>query len=330
MISGLKSGTGVWGLLTSNNAGAKLFAENDFGNGVAGLSTSWRWYVMTKASGSVLPRIHVWDLSGAWTHTDDSSNTGDGTGPIDTLILGNKSGAGWRGSIAVAVACDTQMNDAAVEAAFTLSAIDQLNAVNAATKRWMVRLNQSSTATNVTDDTSGSGDQSALSGTSVDADNPPGYSYSLSATVAPTGIAVPVGVGTPSVAWSTTASPTGIAVPVTLGTPAVAWSTTAAPGGIAVPVTLGQPTVAMLVGSVAPTGIAVPVAVGTPAVAFTASTASGGSWWQLDSVAKQNRENARLERLAGPLSCPNDGEPLLVDPRSGRRRCSYDGWISPV
>jgi len=58
MARGTKTGTAIWGMLTSNNSGPKIFAENDFGNGVAGLSTSWRWYVMTKASGSALPRIH--------------------------------------------------------------------------------------------------------------------------------------------------------------------------------------------------------------------------------------------------------------------------------
>src|SRR5258707_14637667 len=72
MIAGRKAGTPIWGFLTTNNSGPKLFAENDFGNGVAGLSTSWRWYVMTKASGAAAPRIHVWDLSGAWSHTDNT------------------------------------------------------------------------------------------------------------------------------------------------------------------------------------------------------------------------------------------------------------------
>ncbi len=277
MARGLNSGTAEWGFLT---ASANLFSENDFGTGVSGLSTSWRWYVLTKPSGSSLPRIHVWDLSGAWAHTNDSSNVGDTTGPIDTVVVGGNGGTsnGWRGSIAVVATWDTVLSDGQIQTACSLSAADTF----AASPRWMVRLNQASTGTSVTDDTGGGGNQTAIAGTSVDADDPPGYSYSLAAQTFPAGISIPV--------------------------------------------TLGQPTVAM---TVTPSGISVPVTVGTPSVTFSARV-DGGSWWQLDSVRKQNRDNARMERQAGPLACPNDGEPLLYDPRTMRRRCPYDGWISPV
>lgn len=182
MVAAKNTGTSIWGTLTTNNAGAKLFAENDFGNGVAGLSTSWQWYVMTKASGAAKPRWHVWDLSGTWSHTDGDANVGDGTGPIDTIFVGSQNGSsnGWRGSIAVVATWAADLStggttDAAVEAAMTLSAADTFNT----SPDWMIRLNQASTATSVTDDTGGGGDQSAISGTSVDADDPPGFDYSL-------------------------------------------------------------------------------------------------------------------------------------------------------
>lgn len=178
MLAGRKSGTAVLGFLTSNNGGARLFAENDFGNGVAGLSTSWRWYVMTKASGAAAPRMHIWDLSGAWSHTDNSATVADGTGPIDTLIVGSQNGStnGWRGSLAVVAADAAAWSDAQVEARCTLAAADLFNA----SPGWMIRLNQASTATSITDDTSGGGNQSAITGTSVDANDPPGFDYSLS------------------------------------------------------------------------------------------------------------------------------------------------------
>lgn len=180
MARGLKSGTPVWGFLTSNNAGPKLFAENDFGNGVSGLSTSWRWYVMTKAAGSAIPRFHVWDLSGAWSHTDNSANVGDGTGPIDTLYIGAGSGStNWRGSIAVVATWASALSDGAIESACTLAA----SATFSASPGWMVRLNQASTATSITDDTGNGGNQSAISGTSVDADDPPGFNYALTNNV---------------------------------------------------------------------------------------------------------------------------------------------------
>lgn len=180
MARGLKAGTPVWGMLTTNNAGPKLFAENDFGNGVAGLSTSWRWYVMTKVSGSAAPRFHVWDLSGAWSHTDNSATVGDGTGPIDTIYVGSQTGSanGWRGSIAVVATFTSALSDGAIESAFALSAANLL----AGSPGWMIRLNQASTATSITDDTGGGGSQTAISGTSVDADDPPGFSYSLNPT----------------------------------------------------------------------------------------------------------------------------------------------------
>jgi hypothetical protein len=266
-LRGLNGASPIWSLLTSNNGGAKLFMENDFGAGVAGLSTSWRWYVATKASGNVLPRIHVWDLSGAWSHTDNNANVGDGTGPIDTLV----AGAGWRGSIAVAATWSSVLNDATIEATFGLSAA----AVLAASPGWMARFNQASTATNVTDDTGGGGNQSAISGTTVDADDPPGFSYSLSnPSAAPNGVAVPLGIGTPTVALGLTAAPAGTAVPVTLGQPAAAIPA-AVPTGVAVPVGLGQPTVGYILAA-APSGIAVPIHLGTPSTVLAPVTSAPG------------------------------------------------------
>lgn len=286
LISGRKSGAGIWGLLTSNSAGPKLFAENDFGNGVSGLSTSWRWYVMTKASGSVAPRIHVWDLSGAWSHTDNSAAVADGTGPIDALILGSNGTNGFRGSIAVAAAWSSQLNDAAVEAAMTLAATDTL----AAAPDWMVRLNQASTATAVTDDTAGGGDQTAISGTSVDADDPPGYDYALSG-------------GTQTVA------PDGIAAPVALGAPVVSQSLAAAPNGMAASVALGAPAVVMAVNL---PGIVVSAGVGAPAVDGPRTVVTQGSWDSLLGILASARADAaqQRERDAHPIDCPEHQWPL--------------------
>src|SRR4029079_10361608 len=175
LATGREGGGRVWSMLTSNNAGPKLFMENDFSNGVSGLSTSWRWYVVTKASGTAIPRWHIWDLAGAWSHTNTDNSVGNGTGPIDEILLGlDSAGTTWRGSIAVAATFNSALSDVSVEAAFTNAAADLLDA----TPGWMVRLNQASTGTSVTDDTGGGGDQTALSGTTVDADDPD-FDYSL-------------------------------------------------------------------------------------------------------------------------------------------------------
>jgi hypothetical protein len=322
---GLDGGSAVWGFLTSSNSGAKLFAENDFGNGVSGLSTSWRWYVMTKASGSAAPRIHVWDLSGTWTHTDNSAAVGDGSGPIDSFVIGGAGGTsnGWRGSIAVAALWASALDDAGVEAAMTLAAADTLDAA----PDWMARFNQAAITTDVTDDTAGGGDQSAIAGTTVDADDPSGYDYSLTTTtVTPDGIAVPVAVGAPTVSQSFTVVPDGIAVSTALGAPTVSQSFTLVPDGIAVPVALGAPR--MLAGHAFPDGIAVPVALGEPTVSGAVYVPpEGGSWESLLGVVHEARADAArdAERLANPLDCPVHGWPLRRV--HGRLWCLFGGHV---
>lgn len=217
-IQGAASTTSVLALLTF---GGKLFIERDFSSGTGAITTDWWWFVATKASGNVPERWHYRNitLGGAWTHVDAGGNVTDGTGPIDSLRIGGAvSGAAsdsWRGRIAASALWVSALTDLAVEAACTLAASDLL----AASPNWMVRLNQASTATNVQDDTGGGGNQTALSGTAVDADEPPGWSYALTPSVTPAGIAVPVALGQPYV--GTPPTPSGIALPVTLGNPTI-------------------------------------------------------------------------------------------------------------
>jgi hypothetical protein len=320
LIDARKTGTAIWGFLTSNNGGAKLFAENDFGNGVSGLSTSWRWYVMTKASGSVAPRIHVWDLSGAWSHTDNSATVADGTGPIDTIYLGSQNGSanGWRGSIAMVATYTSAMNDAAVEAAFTLAAADAFGA----TPGWMVRLNQASTATSVTDDTGGGGDQSAITGTTVDADDPPGFSYALTNDVDATGDRAV----TATLAGA--ASVDHYASGDRAVTATVAGAATVNPGG--------QGTLSV---SAAMTGAAVVIhnatgnmdvtAVITGATEPDAATppVTGNGWNSLLSIYQQNVEDLRLFLTTPITVCPNHDYPLDPGRTPGTVHCTFGGEI---
>ena len=279
-MRGMNGASAIWGHLTSS---AKMFIEGDFGTGVSGLTTSWAWYVAKKASGTVAPRFGIFPIGSSWTFTDGSATVADRTGPIDTIFVGGAGGGtnGWRGSIAVAATWSSALSDTTIQNTFGLSA----STVLAAGPNWMTRWNQSSTATSVTDDTGNGGNQSAITGTTVDADDPPGFDYSLTSPISPTGLAVPVALGSPTVLAGLT---------------------------------------------IAPSGLAVPVALGAPTVGATKGATVGGSWWQLDAVRQTNILNASMERKAGPLACPNDGEPLQWDPRSKRRRCPYDGWISPV
>lgn len=49
------------------------------------------------------------------------------------------------------------------------------------------------------------------------------------------------------------------------------------------------------------------------------------SWWQLVSWRQEAVETKTALDQGGPLSCPNDGEPLLTAPDGGLF-CRFDGW----
>lgn len=119
------------------------------------------------------------------------------------------------------------------------------------------------------------------------------------------------------------ASPTGLAIPITFGTPAVSLNRTAAPTGLSIPITFGSPAAGI---TVQPSGLAIPITFGTPRAGPTVLTASQGSWWVLAAIMDENRAYAREARTQEPVACPNDGEPLQLDP-DGRLRCRYDGWV---
>jgi hypothetical protein len=182
LMQGLNGGTAVWAMLGAAAAPTRLYMENDFGAGGPTVPNGdWCWFVATKASGSALPRFHLKNITtgAAWVHINGTANTPDGSGPITSWRIGSGGAINttWRGEIAVAAHWTSQLNDAAVEAACTLAATDLL----AAAPGGMFRFNQASTATPVPDDTGNGGNQSAISGTAVDADEPPGWDYALSA-----------------------------------------------------------------------------------------------------------------------------------------------------
>ena len=59
-----------------------------------------------------------------------------------------------------------------------------------------------------------------------------------------------------------------------------------------------------------------------------------GSWWGLDSVFKQSRQEFESYVSRPPLACPQCGEPLTNAPAtkagSGiERYCKFDGWAYP-
>lgn len=433
-----------WGMLTS---GGPLFYDNDFNGGPTPTTGAWLWVVGSKPVGASLPRWHVKNVTtgGAWSHSNGGGNVNDLTNAATEIIIGGQYTGGasttFRGSMAALAAWPKVLTDLEVEAYCTLLAKD----LRLAEPSWGVLLNQASTATSVTDFTGWGGNQSSLSGTSVDSDVPPGWDDSLptvqhlftnqtpagnffenspttlattikfsstgqvtgggfrapaspagtyelvlwrctqedvaggtgvvlataafnqvikpsawnyvafsspvsvdtthmykigirstlgsytatgaffstsetvngnitgiqagvlypglgsfyngsfdgtitgypatqfnqtcyfidvsfvadaapSAGASPSGLAVPVNLGNPTVALGLSATPGGLAVPVALGQPAAALGLSAAPAGLAIPVALGQPTVGQT--GVSPNGLAIPVAIGQPTVAL--------------------------------------------------------------
>lgn len=144
-------------------------------------------------------------------------------------------------------------------------------------------------------------------------------------TVAPTGIAVPVALGSPTVSQDLAVGPAGIAVPAATGSPAVSQALTVAPSGIAVTTAVGSPRVRM---AVHPAGIAVPVALGSPSVSGPVFVPpEGGNWDSLLGVLYAARADAArdAERVQHPLDCPIHGWPLQHV--RGVLHCEFGGHV---
>lgn len=306
MIQGSAGATAVWGMLAVSNSGERLYMENDFdATGASGLTGgAWRWYVVTKAAGSNKPRWHVWDLSGAWTHVDGGTNVGDGSGPITQLRVGNNANLNrnWRGLIAVDAAWASVLNDAAVEAAFTLNASATLAAGPAFMHRW----NQASTATSVTDDTGGGANQSSITGTAVSADDPVGYNYNLSTSVDASGDI------------TATAGRTGAA--------------TVEPGGQGTATASAAIAGAATVTANATGTMSVSAAItGTTDQAVTPTAPATNGWGGLLSIYQQNVAEVR-NTLTQPITeCPNHRYPLEQSAaHPGVLHCVFGGEVFDI
>lgn len=53
------------------------------------------------------------------------------------------------------------------------------------------------------------------------------------------------------------------------------------------------------------------------------------SWEQLRTATELNREYRREELSRPPLSCPNDGTPLIPGPGEAQLFCRHDGYQWP-
>lgn len=168
-------GAGFGYLLLVNDG--QILVNDYFGSGPTIATGNWYWVVATKAAGNATPRFHVRQIGGSWTHADGNAAASDDTDVASSIYVGYDGSGHWSGNIAATAIWDSVLTDLAIEAACTLAASD----LKAATPKWMTRWNQASTGTSVTDDMTGGGNQSAITGTTVDSVNEPaGWSYSLS------------------------------------------------------------------------------------------------------------------------------------------------------
>jgi hypothetical protein len=142
----------------------------------------WVLVAVTKATGTSTPRGHKYLYSGAtWTHTDSGGTVANQASIAGGTVRIGASGAGsyntaMTGDVAVVgVWVGTALSDLNIE---TLELDLQSWANLNPTGLW--RLDEASTATAIDDLTAGGSNQSALSGTSVVLDTPPGFDWTLS------------------------------------------------------------------------------------------------------------------------------------------------------
>lgn len=184
------------GLFNARNASnGTVFGFNPFSDGViyytaSGFvaTSSWtatNWYLVafSKAAGSSAVRVDTYNYTtAAWTNQTFGNLSDATTGPVAEMRLGWFSASDvLNGKMAAAALYNTVLTTGQL-AGMTAT----LGSWLALSPRWCVGLNQTSVATPVPDLTNLGGNQSAISGTAVSADEPPGWSYSTTSNLAAT------------------------------------------------------------------------------------------------------------------------------------------------
>lgn len=143
----------------------------------------WAVIGITKASGSNPIRTHIYDYDTAtWNHAD-LAPLADGSGTVDSILLGSFDPGQFLNGIVAAYGL--WAGTALADGAFTTGTGFQTSLANwyAQTPSVLWRFNQVSAADPVTDLMGSGADQSAITGTTVSADEPAGWSYALVNTV---------------------------------------------------------------------------------------------------------------------------------------------------
>lgn len=156
---------GNW--FVSNNGGVALMfpVRND----------EWVLIAHTKADGSAVPREHEYRyLTSTWAHADTAAAVPDGGAPGvgGSVVLGRWETDFLQGELVAAAVWDRALTDGELE-----DLVSSLPAWEDAAPLALWSLGQASVDDPVLDLAGGGADQTAIVGTSVSADEPPGWSY---------------------------------------------------------------------------------------------------------------------------------------------------------
>jgi Concanavalin A-like lectin/glucanases superfamily len=136
---------------------------------------SWYIVVVSKASGSVKPTIHLQKVGAAWAHTEGSAalaNAASMTG--GHIALGQVetgSGEAFKGDIAAVAEWTSALSNAEVEALGSVSTLSEWGTAKGAAGLWL--FNQASVTEEVKDQTGNGANQSGRTGTTAIAEEPP-------------------------------------------------------------------------------------------------------------------------------------------------------------
>jgi hypothetical protein len=149
-------------------------ATQGFGSAGAPATGVWLFIAVTKASGTVAARIHIYNYStGTWHHSNANNTQVDAARAYDSVQLGGASGNFQNGKVAAAGSWSANLSDATIEG---LELSLQSWADSGADAIWA--LNQASAATSVVD-LIGNADQTALTGSTVADDGPQPFDFTI-------------------------------------------------------------------------------------------------------------------------------------------------------
>lgn len=275
----------------------------------------WCVVAATKASGSQTPRYHKYVVSSAtWTHQNGGGAVSDGTATsTGTEMIG-------------AVATDMLNGDVAAVALYSRVLADQeIESLAGAWETWLsyqpagAWLLDSDAVNSLIDWTGAGANQSAVTGTTVQAASVPGWSQSdgawpativlaaggTDATVSPSTVAAVATVGTASLATGANLAASTVSATATVGTPTLRLDSTVGAGTVAAAASVGTASL-RADQTVPPSTVAATATVGAtaPATGETVSPATVAGAATVGSATLSTAEVVSPARVAAVATVP--------------------------